>query len=53
MKPDPICLLDEAGPWGVWVTALGVRIRRTPGDIDPLNNVPAKRARSRAKKGPL
>ena len=32
---------------------LGVGIRGTLGDIDPLNKVPFKRARSRAKKGPL
>ena len=32
---------------------LGVRIRGTLGDIDPLNKVPFKRAISRAKKGPL
>ena len=32
---------------------LEVRIRGTLGDIDPLNNVPFKRARSRVQKGPL
>ena len=32
---------------------VGVRIRGTLGDIDPLNKVPFKRAISRAKKGPL
>ena len=32
---------------------LGVRIRGTPGDIDPLNKVPFKRAISRVQKGPL
>ena len=33
---------------------LGVRIRGTLGDIDPLNNkVPLKRATSRVQKGPL
>ena len=32
---------------------LGVRIRGTPGDIDPLNKAPFKRAISRVKKGPL
>ena len=32
---------------------LGVRIRGTLGDIDPLNRLPFKRARSRAKKGLL
>ena len=31
----------------------GVRIRGTLGDIDPLNEVPFKRALSRAQKGPL
>ena len=30
-----------------------VRIRGTFGDIDPLNKVPFKRARSRVWKGPL
>ena len=30
---------------------IGVTIRGECGDIDPLNNVPSKRARSRAKKG--
>ena len=29
---------------------MGVRIRGTLGDIDPLNKVPFKRARSRVKK---
>ena len=29
----------------------GVRIKGTLGDIDPLNKVPVKRARSRVKKG--
>ena len=32
---------------------MGVRIRGTLGDIDPLNKVPSKRARSRVQKGPL
>ena len=32
---------------------MGVRIRVTFGDIDPLNKVPSKRARSKVKKGPL
>ena len=32
---------------------LGVRIKGTLGDIDPLNKVPFKRATSRAQKGPL
>ena len=32
---------------------MGVRIRGTLGDIDPLNKVPFKRAKSRVKKGPL
>ena len=32
---------------------VGARSRGTLGDIDPLNKVPFKRARSRAKKGPL
>ena len=32
---------------------LGVRIKRTLGDIDPLNKVPFKRATSRVQKGPL
>ena len=32
---------------------LGVRIRGTLGDIDPLNKVPFKRAISKVKKGPL
>ena len=31
--------------------SLGVRIRGTLGDIDPLNKVPFKRARSRVQKG--
>ena len=39
-------------------TAVGFRVvrvrnRGTLGDIDPLNKVPCKRARSRVKKGPL
>ena len=32
-------------------TALGGRIKGTLGDIDPLNKVPLKRARSRVQKG--
>ena len=32
---------------------MGVRIRGTLGDIDPLNKVPFKRARSRVQKGSL
>ena len=35
------------------VFIVGVRIRGTLGDIDPLNKVPCKRARSRVQKGPL
>ena len=42
---------------GLWVNPkqasfMGVRTRGTIGDIDPLNKVSFKRARSRAKKGP-
>ena len=33
------------------VSALGGRIKGTLGDIDPLNKVPLKRARSRVQKG--
>ena len=33
--------------------AVGVRIRGTLGDIDPLNKVPVKRPRNRVQKGPL
>ena len=32
---------------------MGVRIRGTLGDIDPLNKVPFKRATTRVQKGPL
>ena len=32
---------------------LGFRIRGTLGDIDPLNKVPFKRAKSRVQKGPF
>ena len=32
---------------------IGVRIRGTLGDIDPLNEVPFKGATTRTKKGPL
>ena len=35
------------------VIRVGVRIKGTLGDIDPLNNVLFKRAISRVKKGPL
>ena len=35
------------------IIVMGVRIRGTLGDIDPLNKVPFKRARSRVQKGPL
>ena len=31
---------------------MGVRIRETLGDIDPLNKVPFKRTASRVQKGP-
>ena len=34
-------------------TQVGVMIRGTLGDIDPLNKVPFKRATSRVQKGPL
>ena len=34
-------------------TSMGVRIRGTLGDIDPLNKVPFKGATSRVQKGPL
>ena len=34
-------------------SSVGVRIRGTLGDIDPLNKVPFKRATSRVQKGPL
>ena len=34
-------------------TVMGVRIRETLGDIDPLNKVPLKRAISRVQKGPF
>ena len=36
---------------GVWVEGLGSR--GILGDIDPVNKVPFKRARSRVKKGSL
>ena len=39
--------------FGLSESMLGVGIRGTLGDIDPLNKVPFKRARSRVKKGPL
>ena len=32
---------------------VGLRMRGTLGDIDPLNKVPVKRATSRVQKGPL
>ena len=32
---------------------IGVRLRGTLGDIDPLNKVPFKRAISRVNRGPL
>ena len=32
---------------------LGVRIRGTLGDVDPLKKLPFKRAASRVQKGPL
>ena len=38
---------------GFRVRFLGVRIRGTLGDIDPLNKVPLKRVTSRVQKGPL
>ena len=34
-------------------SCLGVRIRVTLGNIDPLKKVPFKRARSRVEKGPF
>ena len=33
-------------------TKMGVRIRGTPGDIDPLNKVPFTRVTSSVQKGP-
>ena len=36
---------------GLLGNLVGVRIRGTLGDIDPLNKVPFKRARSRVQKG--
>ena len=36
---------------GLGSSALGGRIKGTLGDIDPLNKVPLKRARSRVQKG--
>ena len=44
-----LCGFGRAG--AAWV--IGVRIRGTFGDIDPLNTVPFKRATSRVQKGPL
>ena len=44
----PRILQDMSG-----TATVGVRIRGTLGDIDRLNKVPCKRARSRVKKGPL
>ena len=35
------------------ISLLGVRIRGTVGDLDPLNKVPFKRATSSVQKGPL
>ena len=46
--PQGIYFLDPSGGLGV-----GVRIRGTLGDKDPLNKVPFKRATSRVRKGPL
>ena len=43
--PDSTC--------GGVITLLGVGIRGTLGDIDPLNKVPFQRATSRGRKGPL
>ena len=34
-------------------TAMGLKIRATLRDIDPLNKVPSKRATSRVQKGPF
>ena len=39
------------GLCGAGLKMMGVRIRGTLGDIDPLNKVPFKRARSRVQKG--
>ena len=49
---NPKALKDESlEPFRVG--KMGVRIRGTLGDIDPLNKVPLKRARSGVQKGPL
>ena len=46
---NSICkYIRRLGPFKV-----GGRIRRTLGDIDPLNKVPFKRATSRVQKDPL
>ena len=50
LKPEP-----RTAPLQVKALTLnlGVRMRGTLGDIDPLNKLPFKRARSGAQKGPL
>ena len=50
MKPTGRSESRISGPY---LGSLGVRIRGTLGDIDPLNKVPFKRAISSVKKGPL
>ena len=44
---------SQAKPSQAKLSQVGVRIRGTLGDIDPLNKVPFKRATSRVQKGPL
>ena len=51
LQPDPLGALSLS-LMHMW-PFLGVRIRGTLGDIDPLNKVPFKRATSRVQKGPL
>ena len=43
----------DYGPWSFAASSaeVGGRIKGTLGDIDPLNKVPLKRARSRVQKG--
>ena len=41
----------ETTPRTSWRRSVGGRIKGTLGDIDPLNKVPLKRARSRVQKG--
>ena len=54
MPPESQCCANVPGSGShCYPKRLGIRIRGTLGDIDPLNKVPFKRPTSRVEEGPL